>query len=42
MVVLIFNDVNNSEDESYDALDSSQQLNGMQSNKTVKQENQLY
>ena len=30
-----FNDENNSEDESCDELDSSQQLNGMESNKIV-------
>ena len=35
-----FNDENNSKDESYDELDSSQQLNGMESNKIVEQENQ--
>ena len=35
-----FNDENNSEDESYDKLDGSQQLNGIELNKTVEQENQ--
>ena len=35
-----FNDENNSEDESYDELDSSQQLNGTESNKIIDQENQ--
>ena len=35
-----FNDENNSEDKSYDELDSSQQLNGIESNKIVEQEDQ--
>ena len=35
-----FNDKDNSEDESYDELDSSQQLNGMKWNKIDDQENQ--
>ena len=33
------NDKDDSEDESYDELDGSQQLNDMESNKIVKQEN---
>ena len=33
------NHKDNSEDESYDELDGSQQLNGMESNKIVEQEN---
>ena len=36
-----FNNEDDSEDESYDELDSSQQLNGMESNKIVDQENQI-
>ena len=35
-----FNDENNSEDESYDELDSSQHLNSMESNKIVNQRNE--
>ena len=34
------NDMDDSEDESYDELDCSQQLNGMESYKIVEQENQ--
>ena len=34
------NNKDDSEDESYDKLDGSQQLNGMESNKIVDQENQ--
>ena len=36
-----FNNENSSKDESYDALDSSQQLNDMEFNKIINQENQV-